>query len=155
MLVSAVQQWKSIMIMKVRVLVAQSCLTLCDSMDCNPPGSSVHGTGKNAGVGCRSHLQGISPTQGSKLGLLHCKRILYRLSHQGSPRILEWVASPFCRGSSWPRNQIRVSCIAGGFFTNWAIREAPVKNIMTTNCCNVIYNPSSSIMKFYFQFFLL
>ena len=37
-------------------------------------------------------------------------------------RILEWVAYPFSRGSSWPRNQTRVSYIAGGFFTNWAIR---------------------------------
>ena len=39
-------------------------------------------------------------------------------------RILEWVAFPFSRGSSQPRNWARVSCIAGGFFTNWAIREA-------------------------------
>ena len=38
-------------------------------------------------------------------------------------RILEWVAFPFSRGSSWPRNQTRVCCIAGGFFTYWAIRE--------------------------------
>ena len=39
-------------------------------------------------------------------------------------RILEWLAFPFSKGSSWLRNQTRVSCIAGGFFTNWAIREA-------------------------------
>ena len=45
---------------------------------------------------------------------------------QGSPRTLEWVAYPFSRGSSWPRNWTGVSCIAGGFFTNWAIREAGV-----------------------------
>ena len=38
-------------------------------------------------------------------------------------RILEWVAFPFSRGSSQPRDQTWVSCIAGGFFTNWAIRE--------------------------------
>ena len=38
--------------------------------------------------------------------------------------ILEWVAFPFFRGSSWPRNLTRVSCIAGGSFTNWDIREA-------------------------------
>ena len=36
-------------------------------------------------------------------------------------RIMEWVAYPLSRGSSWPRNLTRVSCIAGGFFTNWAI----------------------------------
>ena len=40
-------------------------------------------------------------------------------------RILEWVAFPFSRGSSWARNQTQVSCIAGRFFTNWAIKEAP------------------------------
>ena len=68
-------------------LVAQSCLTLCDSMDCSSPGSSVHGDspGKNTGMGCHALLQGIFPTQGSNPGLLHCKQILYRLSHQGSP----------------------------------------------------------------------
>ena len=55
----------------------------------------------------------------------HCRWILYQLSYKGSPRILEWVAYPFSKGSSRPRNQI--SCIAGGFFTNWAIREAPIK----------------------------
>ena len=37
-------------------------------------------------------------------------------------KILEWVAIPFSSGSSQPRNRTRVSCIAGGFFTNWAIR---------------------------------
>ena len=53
-------------------------------MDCSPPGSSVHGNspGKNIGVGCHSLLQGIFPIQGSNLGLLYCRQILYRLSHQ-------------------------------------------------------------------------
>ena len=41
-------------------------------------------------------------------------------------RILEWVAIPFSRGSSWPRDQTQVSCIAGGFFTFWAARAAPL-----------------------------
>ena len=39
-------------------------------------------------------------------------------------RILVWVAFPFSRGSSQPRNQTGVSCTAGRFFTNWAMREA-------------------------------
>ena len=69
-------------------------------------------------------FQGIFPTQGSNPGLLHWRWILYQLSHKRSPGILEWVAYPFSRGSSQPRNQTGVSCIAGGFFTNWAIREA-------------------------------
>ena len=80
--------------------------------------------GQNTGVGSLSLLQGIFPTQGSNPGLLHYRRILYQLSHKGSPRILEWVAYPFSSGSSQPKNQTRVSCIAGIFFTNWAIREA-------------------------------
>ena len=41
--------------------------------------------------------RGIFPTQGSNPGLLHCGQILYQLSHQGNPRILDWVAYPFCR----------------------------------------------------------
>ena len=39
-------------------------------------------------------------------------------------RILEWIAIPFSRGPSWPRDGTQVSCIAGGFFTGWATREA-------------------------------
>ena len=42
--------------------------------------------GKNTGVGCHSLFQGIFPTQGSNLGLLHCRQILYHLSCQGGPR---------------------------------------------------------------------
>jgi len=95
--------------------------------DCSPPGSSVHGDspGKNTGVGCHALLQGIFPTQGSNPGLLHCRWILYYLSHQGNPQILEWVAYSFSRGFSWSRNWIQVSCIAGRFFTSWATRETP------------------------------
>ena len=68
-------------------LVVCLCPTLCDPMNCSPPGSSV----------C-----GISQA-----------------------RILEWVAIPFSRGSSGPRDRTHVSCIAGRFFTIWATREAP------------------------------
>ena len=118
--------------MKVKMKVAQSCLTLCDPMDCTPPGSSVHGAspGKNTGVGCHallqgnlpnpgteptspallvdslpseppgkpkntgvgslSVLQGIFPSLESNQGLLHCRWILYQLSYQGSPSLLEF-----------------------------------------------------------------
>ena len=65
--------------MCVCVLVAQSCPTLCDPLDCSPPGPSVHGI-----------LQA---------------------------RILEWVAIPFSRRSSQPRDQTLVSGIVGRFFT--------------------------------------
>ena len=79
---------------------------------------------QNTGVGSLSLLQGIFPTQGLNPGLPHCRRILNQLSHQGSPGILEWVGYPFSSGSSWPRTWTGVSGIAGGFFTNWAIKEA-------------------------------
>ena len=69
-----------------RMLVAQSCPTLWDPMDCSLPGSSVH-------------------------------RIF-------QARILKWVAIPFSKISSWPRDRTQVSCIAGRFFTIWATREA-------------------------------
>ena len=67
-------------------LVTQSCLTLCNSMDCSLPGSFVHGDspGRTTGVGSLSLLQGIFPTQESNRELLHCRQILYQLSHQGS-----------------------------------------------------------------------
>ena len=57
-------------------------------------------------------------SQGSNSGFPHCRRILYQLSHQGRPRILEWVAYPFSSGSSRPRNLTGVSCIAGRFFAS-------------------------------------
>ena len=72
-------------------------------------------SGQNTSVGSCSLLQGIFPTQGS-----HCRWILYQLSHQKSPRIVECVAYPFSRESFWPRNWSGVFCIAGGFFTSWA-----------------------------------
>ena len=81
---------------KVKVLVAQLCLTLCDPRECSLPGSSVHGI-----------LQA---------------------------RILEWVAMPFSRGPSWPRDRTQVSCIAGRFFTIWATREAPVGHQLFLFC---------------------
>ena len=68
--------------MYVCILITQSCLIICDPMDCSPRGSSVHGIFQ--------------------------------------ARVLEWVVISFCTGSSRHRNRTRVSCIAGGFFTNWA-----------------------------------
>ena len=84
-----------------------------DSLPSEPPGKP-----KNTGMGTLSFLQGNFRTQELNWGLLHCRLILYHLSHQGSPRILEWVAYPFSSGSSQPRDQTGISCIAGGFFTS-------------------------------------
>ena len=100
---------------------------------------------------------GIFPTQGWIPGLQHCRQILYHLSHQEKwsevaqscptlcnpvhsslpgfaihgifqARILEWAAISFSRGSSQPRDQTRVSCIADRRFTIWATKEAPRYN---------------------------
>ena len=92
------------------------------------PWTPWNSQGENTGGGSLSVLQGIFPTQRSNSGLLHCRRILYQLSHKWSPRILERVAYTFSSRSSQPRNQTRVSHITGGFFTNWAIREARKQN---------------------------
>ena len=46
-------------------------------------------------------------------GLLHCKQTLYCLNQEESPRVVEWIAYPFFRGSSQPRNWTGVSWIAG------------------------------------------
>ena len=76
-----------IFLYKCVCLVAQSCPTLCNPLDCSPPSSSIHGdsAGENTGVGCHTLLQGTFPTQGSNLGPPDCSQILYHLSHQGSP----------------------------------------------------------------------
>ena len=71
--------------------VAQSCPTLCDSMDRSPPGSSVHGIfpGKNTQVGCNAHLQGLFSTQGSNLGVLcpqHGRWIFYHWASRNVPQ---------------------------------------------------------------------
>ena len=73
--------------------------------------------GQNTGVGSLSFSRGSS-----QLRSPDCRWILYQLSHKGSPRILERVAYPFSKWSSRLRSWTRVSCIAGGFFTNWTIR---------------------------------
>ena len=104
---------------KVTLKVTQSCPALCDPMD-----SPWNSPGQNCGVGSLSLLQGIFPTQGSNQDSCIAVRILYQLSHKGSPTILEWVAYPFPSELARPRNRTGVSCIADEFFTNWAIREA-------------------------------
>ena len=106
--------------------IAQLYPTVCGPMDCRVPWNSP---GQNTTVDSLSLLQGFFPTQGSNPGLLHCRQILYQLSHNGCPRILKWVAYP--KGSSRPRNWTRVSCIAGEFFTNRAIRVA--SKVLETN----------------------
>ena len=113
-------------LVRMKVKVTQSCPTLCDPLDYTFRGILQARILEWVAIPFSrgSLLQGIFPTQWSYPGLLHCRQILYQLIHNRNPRILEWLAYPFSRGSSWPR----ISCIASGFFTSWAIRKAPGQN---------------------------
>ena len=76
------EYWSALPLPSPEVKVAQSCPTL------RPHGlySPWSSPGQNTGVGSLSLLQRIFPTQGSNPGFLHCRQILYQLSHKGSPR---------------------------------------------------------------------
>ena len=87
-LTQLIQMVLRIELVKVKVLVTQSCPTLCDSMDYNLSYQAPHPwnfPGKSTGAGCHFLLQGIFLTQGFNPGLPLCRQILYHLSHQGSP----------------------------------------------------------------------
>ena len=72
----------------MRAKSLQSCLTLCDPMNCSPPGSSVHGILKaRIQVWVAFPFIRIVPTQGLNPGLLHCRQILYRLCYQENPHL--------------------------------------------------------------------
>ena len=78
----------------------------------------------------QSILKEINPEHSLKVKVTQscltlCNPMDYTVYGVLQARILEWVAFPFSRGSSQPRDWTQVSCIAGGFFTSWAIREAP------------------------------
>ena len=76
---------------------SESHSVVSDSLRPHELYSQWNSSGQNTGVGSLSLLQGIFPTQISNPGLPHCGLILYQLSHQGTSRILEWVAYPFSR----------------------------------------------------------
>ena len=79
------------LVLKVEVLVAQLCPTLCETMDCSPARllSPWDSPGKNTGVGCHFLPWGNFLTQGSNSCLLHYRQMLYCLSQQGSPLVLK------------------------------------------------------------------
>ena len=89
----------------VLCLVVQSCLTLCNPMDCSLPGSSINGDSpsKNTGVGCHFLLQGIFLTQELNPGLPHCRQILHCLSHQEAQIIGNPTKLILCSVTFMPR----------------------------------------------------
>ena len=80
----------------VLCLVAQSCVTLCDPMNCSRQAPLCMGILQARILEKVALLHGIFPTQGSSQGLLHCRQILYQLSYQGSPII----------GEQWSNSQV-------------------------------------------------
>ena len=72
-----------------KCLVTQLCPTLCDPIDCCPPGSSVHGDspGRNTRVGCHGLLQGILPTQGSNTWSLALQADSLPSEPSGKPKL--------------------------------------------------------------------
>ena len=126
-LIISSEKWKCKSLSRVRLFVT-------------PSTSPWNSWGWNTGVRSLSLLQGIFPTHGSNPGLSHCRWILYQLSHKGSPKILEWVAYPFSRGSSRPRDWTQVSCTAGGSFTSWGISHGYIYTLWNTyTLCVYIY----------------
>ena len=93
----------------VKVLVGQSCPTLCNPMNCSASGSSVHGI-----------LQA---------------------------RILEWVAIPFSRGSTWPRERTWVIPFIGRFFTSWAT------SVDSANWLFFLSEPTCDLRSFLYEAF--
>ena len=90
----------------VKVKAAQSCLSVC-----GPEDYAVHGIlqARTLEWAAFPFSRGSAQLMDRNPGPLHCRRILYQLSYEGSPRTLEWVAYLFSSGSSRPRNQIEVS----------------------------------------------
>ena len=69
--------------------------------------------GNNTGVGSLSLLQGISPTRESNLGLLHCRQILSRLSHQGSPCV-NYTSNSFLKTKNITSSDLELYMKKGG-----------------------------------------
>ena len=94
-------------------------------MDCSLSGFFVHGV-------LQALLRDL-PNLGLKPRSPTLQADSLPTEHQGSLKILEWVAYPFFRGSSLPKNQTGVSCTVGWFFTRWATREAHLCTCIYTN----------------------
>ena len=122
----------------MKVKWSESCSVVSSSLQSLGLYSPWNSPGQNSGLGSLSLLQGIFWTQGWNSGLQHCRWILYQLSYKGSPRILEWVAYLFSKGTSQPRNWTGVSCIAGGLFTNWPIISGKAKKLLPLLCRNFL-----------------
>ena len=122
---------------------SESCSAVFNSLRLHGLYSPWNSLGQNTGVGSLYLLQRFFITQGSNPDLLHCRWILYHLSHKRSPRIPQWVAYPFSSRISQSRNWTGVFCIAGGFFTNWTISTSTtwkvlIKYVISNICSQAV-----------------
>ena len=73
-----------------------------------------------------------------------CDPMDYTVHEILQARILEWVAFPFSRGSSQPKDQAQVSCIAGRFFTRWTTREPKNTGVSSLSLLQGIFQTQES-----------
>ena len=119
------------------VAESESCSVMSNSLRPHGLYSPWNSLGQNTGVGSLSLLQGIIPTQGSNPGLLRCGRLLYQLSHKGSPRILEWVSLSLLQRIFLTQESNQGLCIAGGplpFLPPWVLGELGRKHQISLLC---------------------
>ena len=150
--------WK----VNVKMLVAQSCLTLCKPMHCSPPGSSVHGIlqarilERVAMPSSRGSSQPRDWTQVSHIagGFLY-SLILSQAEPPRKPKNTGMDSLPLLQGIFLTQESNQIFCIAGQFFTSWAINEVPEPprkpNFMimfssVAQLCLTLYNPMGCSM---------
>ena len=137
---------------------AQSFLTLCDTMDCSLSGFSIHGIFLARVLDCHFLLQRIFLTQGSNLGFLHCRQMLYPLSHQGSCAYFRemffeifidwtlaqcccWVMSESLRLFATPRTAVPQAPLS--ITISWSLRKLmSIESVIQSNhlilCCPLL-----------------
>ena len=137
------------------VKVAQLYPILGDSVDCNLPGSSVHGIFQ---AGVLEWLAVLSPRDLPNPGIephslaLH---ILYSLSYQGSPRILEWVAYPFSSAYCWPRNWTWVDSQVDSLPAELPGKPPIVAHTLTILCMSMVSVVASFFLPTFFFLIIL
>ena len=118
--------------------VTQSCLTLCNPVDCSPPDSSVHGNSpsKNTGVGCHALQPGIKPRSPT----LQVDSLLSE--PPGKPKNTGVGSLNLLKGNLLARNRTGVSGIASGFFTPGVTGEAWLLLLLPSPRLTAVGKPS-------------
>ena len=122
----------------MKVSVDKLCLTLCDPMGNNPPGSSVYGILQARILEWvaisfsrdlphpRLKWSEVAQSYPTLCNPMDCSLPCSSIHGIFQARVLEWVAISFSKGSSRPRDRTWVSCVVGRRFTVWATREVRI-----------------------------